>query len=67
MNESGETPAIPPGRAEIIRRSREAMDDNNIRQVRNVYRPDAASQEDKPTATAEEPPLPAEPPKEPTV
>lgn len=66
MSESGEAPAIPPGRAEIIRRSREAMDDNNIRQVRNVYRPGAVSREDNRTATAEESPLPAEPPEEQT-
>lgn len=66
MSESGETPSVPAGRAEIIRRSLEAMDDDNIRQIRNVYRLGAVSPEHDLTTTAEEPPLPAESPQAPT-
>ncbi|MBA2310160.1 MAG: hypothetical protein H0W01_12930 [Pseudonocardiales bacterium] len=62
-SEPGETPPAPPpaaghpaGRAEIIRRSLEAMNDDNIRKIRNVYVPGDASPEANGTASAEQPP-----------
>ncbi len=40
--ESGENPVQhPPGRAEIIRRSLEAMNEANIARIRPVYQPQA--------------------------
>jgi hypothetical protein len=61
-SEHGETrpapaPAAgPAGRAEIIRQSLEAMNEDNIRQIRNVYVPGEVSPEANGTAAAEAPP-----------
>lgn len=62
-SEPGETPpppapdaGQPAGRAEIIRRSLEAMNDDNIRKIRNVYVPGEVSPEANGTASGEQPP-----------
>jgi hypothetical protein len=62
-SEPGETPPAPPpaaghpaGRAEIIRRSLEAMNEDNIRQIRNVYVPGDVGPEANGTAATEAPP-----------
>lgn len=71
-SDPGETPPTPApaadapaGRAEIIRRSLEAMNDDNVRRVRNIYVPGAVSPEVNGTAGADEP-QPGEPSDEPT-
>ncbi len=54
----GETPpdaTHPAGRAEIIRRSLEAMNEDNVRRVRNVYVPPGVSPEVNGAAADEEP------------